>query len=167
MSGENVENITKSDSNFAPTFVNHHVLPNIIFNGRCLINNIYIPKKEINLYISYTLAPWLRNLNTDFALNNCLIGSVKVTKNANPDNYKHRGYRIGYDFRSKFLLTDGGKGKNFITFGADMGSSVRIENKTKDILILVEGPTQELDDTTLTVEAIYPINFTRPNKRFV
>ena len=46
MSEENIENITKSDSNFAPTFVDHHVLPDIIFNGHCLINNIYIPKKS-------------------------------------------------------------------------------------------------------------------------
>ena len=35
MSEENIENITKSDSNFAPTFVNHHVLPDINFNGHC------------------------------------------------------------------------------------------------------------------------------------
>ena len=31
-----------------------------------------------------------------------------------------------------------------------MGSSVHIDNKRKEILILGEGPTQELDDTTLT-----------------
>ena len=64
MSEENIENITKSGGNFAPTFVYHHVLPGINFNGRCLINNIYIPKKVINTYISYTLNPWLRSLNT-------------------------------------------------------------------------------------------------------
>ena len=46
MSEENIENITKSDSNFAPTFVDHHVLPDINFNGHCLINNVSIPKKE-------------------------------------------------------------------------------------------------------------------------
>ena len=33
-------------------------------------------------------------------------------------------------------------------------------NKGEDILILVEGPRQELDDTILTAEAKYPINFT-------
>ena len=32
MSEESIENITKSDSNFAPTFVDHHVLPDINFN---------------------------------------------------------------------------------------------------------------------------------------
>ena len=48
-----------------------------------------------------------------------------------------------------------------------MSSSVRIDNKNKDILIIGEGPTQGLNDTTLTAQAIYPINFTQPNKRFV
>ena len=48
-----------------------------------------------------------------------------------------------------------------------MSSSVHIDNKNKDILILGEGPTQELDDATLTAEAKYPINFTQPRKRFV
>ena len=58
-------------------------------------------------------------------------------------------------------------GKNVIIFGADMSLSVYIDNKGKDILILGEGPTQGLDDTTLTADAIYPINFTQRNKRFV
>ena len=30
-----------------------------------------------------------------------------------------------------------------------------------------EGPTQGLDDTTITAEAKYPINFTRPGRGFV
>ena len=69
MSEKNIEKITKSDSNFPPAFVGHHVLPDINVNRHCLINNdIFIPKKVINLYISYILNPWLRNLNTDFTL---------------------------------------------------------------------------------------------------
>ena len=44
MSAENIENITKSDSNFAPSFVDYHVLSGITFNGYCLINNkIFVP----------------------------------------------------------------------------------------------------------------------------
>ena len=46
-------------------------------------------------------------------------------------------------------------GKKFIIFGTDMSSSVNIDNKNKDILILGEGPTKGLDDTTLTTEAKY------------
>ena len=45
---ENIENITKSDSNFPPTFVDHHVVLNINFDRYCLINNIYVPEKAIN-----------------------------------------------------------------------------------------------------------------------
>ena len=88
MSEKNIENITKSDINFVPTFVDHGLLPDINFNGHCLINNISIPKKVINLYISYKLNPQFRNLNTNFILGNCLIGSVKLTKNA--DLYKYK-----------------------------------------------------------------------------
>ena len=41
-----------------------------------------------------------------------------------------------------------------------MSLSVHIENKGKDILILGEGTKQGQDDTTLTAEIKYPINFT-------
>ena len=47
-----------------------------------------------------------------------------------------------------------------------MSSSVHIDNKGKDILILGEGPTQRKDCITLTAKAIYAINFTQLNKRF-
>ena len=63
---ENIEITTKSDKTFAPTFVDHHLLPDINFSGHCIIKNvIFIPKKVINLYISSILSPWVRNLNTD------------------------------------------------------------------------------------------------------
>ena len=64
-------------------------------------------------------------------------------------------------------MTDGSMGKNVFIFGADMSSSVHIDNKNKDISVLGEWATQGLNDTTLTAEALHPINFTQPNKRFV
>ena len=48
-----------------------------------------------------------------------------------------------------------------------MSSSVHVDNKGKDILILGEGPAQRLHDITLTASAKYPINFTKSNERFV
>ena len=47
--------------------------------------------------------------------------------------------------------------KNVFIFGADMTSSVYVDNKGKNILIPGEGPTQGLDDSTLTAEAKYSI----------
>ena len=71
MSKESIENITKSDSNLALTFVDHPSLPDINFNGHFFIKtNVSIPKKVKNVYISYTLDPQLRNSNTDFTLSN-------------------------------------------------------------------------------------------------
>ena len=48
-----------------------------------------------------------------------------------------------------------------------MNWSVHGDNKGKNILIFDEGATQGLDDTTLTAEAKYAINFTKSRKRFV
>ena len=45
MSAENIQDITKSDSNFTPTFVDQHLLTDTSFNGHCLTKNIFIIKK--------------------------------------------------------------------------------------------------------------------------
>ena len=55
--------------------------------------------------------------------------------------------------------------KNVIISGADISSSVHVDNKEKYILILGEGSTQGLDGTTLTSEAKNSINFTQSNKK--
>ena len=48
-----------------------------------------------------------------------------------------------------------------------MSSSMHIDNRKKDILILGEGPTQGLDNTILTAETKYPTNYSQSGKRFV
>ena len=78
------------------------MLPDVNFNGHCLINNsISVPKKVINLYVSYILNPWLRDLNTTLTLNDCLFEFVKLTKNANLDKYKYSCYDVEFDSRSE------------------------------------------------------------------
>ena len=47
-----------------------------------------------------------------------------------------------------------------------MSSFVHTDNKVKDTLIFGEGPTQRLDDTSLTAEAQYSISFSRSNRKF-
>ena len=75
------------------------------------------------------------------------------------DNYVYSGYGIGLDLHSEFSLADGSLGKNVIIFEVDRSSSVHIVNKNKDNSFLGEGPTHGSDDTTLTAEAQYSINF--------
>ena len=48
-----------------------------------------------------------------------------------------------------------------------MSSSVHVDNKRKDILILGKRLTQKLDGTAFAAEALYPISFRQSGKRFV
>ena len=57
----------------------------------------------------------------------------------------------GFDRRSSFSFPGGGFGQNVLIFGVDMSSSVHINNKKKDILVLRKGQTQGLEHT-LTAE---------------
>ena len=79
---------------------------------------------------------WSLDLNTNLALMDCLLGGLKLTI------YSHNDYGIGFDSRSEFSWLDGRVVKKFISFGVDMSSSVHIDNKRKDILILGKGPTK-------------------------
>ena len=58
-------------------------------------------------------------------------------------------------------------GINAIISGIDMSSSGHVGNKNENFLILGEGPTQILDDTTLRAKAKYSFKFAQPSKRFV
>ena len=57
-------------------------------------------------------------------------------------NTKYSSCSIGFDSLSEIIFTNGDMGKNVIIFGADTRSTVNIDNKNKDILILGEGQTQ-------------------------
>ena len=106
--------------------------------------------------MSRILNQWTESLITEFTLGNFLFGFIKLIKNTHTDKYVYTGYGIGFNLRSKFSLPDVRVGKNVIIFGANMGSSVHTDNKGKNALILGEGATQRLDDTTITEEAKYP-----------
>ena len=67
-----------------------------------------------------------------------------MTKNADIDKYGYLGDGIGFDRKTTFSFPCGGFGQNVIIFGVDVSSSVHVDNKKRDILILVKGPTQGL-----------------------
>ena len=78
------------------------MLPDINFNGHCLINdNVSLPKRIVNLYISYTLNQWPRDSNTDFTLGSCFFGSAKLTNIVNLGKYKYSSYGIGLAIEAK------------------------------------------------------------------
>ena len=123
-------------------------------------------KKVVNICIAYELGASSSHIS-DRTLKNCLSGAVTLTKNADIDKYRYSGYGIGFDRRGSFSFPVGGFGQNVIVFGADMSSSIHIDNKGKDILVLGRVPTQELGENSLTAEKMYSINFTVTKKEIL
>ena len=114
----------------------------VTFNGSCITQNkiIFYHKKIINIYIVFELI--LHNSNSSYpTLENCLFGAVKLRVGTDIDNYKYFGYGIGFDGK-RFFSSGNEVGRNVIIFGVDMSSSLHIDNKGKDILIIGKGPTQ-------------------------
>ena len=64
----------------------------------------FTPKNVVNLFISYELDTWSQYLNSDFPLKDCLFGSVKLTKNADPEKYVDSGYGIGFVQNFYYLM---------------------------------------------------------------
>ena len=106
------------------------------------------------------------NIDNYLTLANALFGTFKLIKNADISKYKYFGYGIVFDGKGFHSQPSGGTGRNVIIFGADMNSSVHVDNKKKDILILGKGPTQGLREHSLTAEKMYSINFTKANRKF-
>ena len=66
-----------------------------------------------------------------------MSGAVKLTKHPDIDQYKYSGYGAGFD-RKGFFSLGNEIGRNVIIFEVDMSSSPHIDNKKKDVLILVK-----------------------------
>ena len=135
-------------------------------DGSCLKQDkiTYIRGAIVNIYTVYKINSTLNSF--DPTLENCLFSWVKLTKNTDIKKCKYSGYGIGFDSKGTFMFSNSQFACNVIIFGADMSSSVHVDNKIKDILILGEDPNQGVDGTTLTAEKKYSIKFTKARKKF-
>ena len=166
LSNESIKPTTTSNNSLNPRLSYYGTKVRVQFTKSCLkqSNHIFTHKKIVNIYMVYELAASSSH-TSDPIIKKCLFGAVTLTKNADIEKYKYPGYGIGFDRRSSFSFPSGGFGQNVLIFGADMSSSIHIENKKKDILVLGRGPTQGLE-STLTAEKMYSITFTVTKKKF-
>ena len=82
-----------------------------------------------------------------------MFWAFKITKNADPDKFRYSDYGVGFTINGTLPLSDSsGFNKSVIICGADMGLFAHIINRKKDILILVKGATQGLDNYTMAEE---------------
>ena len=122
-----------------------------------------LSRKIINIYAVYELDKI--DVKTSSTLVNYLFGAVSLTKNADVDKYKYSAYRIGFDKGSAHSVGNG-FGRTVIIFGTDMSSSVHVDDKGKDILILGRGPTQGLGKHSFTAEKMCSVNFTNHREKY-
>ena len=75
MSEESLKNPSTPDNSFDPKGIVVYPLSKVKFNGNCLKQDIvsFLHKNIVNLYITYELDAWSRDLNTDFTSGNCLF----------------------------------------------------------------------------------------------
>ena len=163
---------TTSDNSLTPV-LNYYDGPKIkvSFDRSCLKQDkvTFNHGKIVNIYNVYKrigIANTNGNRNSNLTVEDCLLRAVTLTKNTDVDKYKYSGYGIGFDRRSSFSFPGGGDGQNVIVFGIDMNSSLHIDNKRKDILILGKGTTQGLGEHSLTAEKMYSINFSKGYTKF-
>ena len=63
------------------------------------------------------------NISSYSTLENCLFGSVKLTKHVDVDLYRYSGYGVGFDRKGSYLIGNE-IGINVIIFGVYMISSL-------------------------------------------
>ena len=134
-------------------------------SGSCFKQNsvIFNHKKVVNICNVYEIGKCI-NVSNYPAPENFLFSLVTMTKNANIDKYNYYRYWIGFDRHGNFSFNNG-LGRNVIIFGVYMSSSIHVDNKGKDILILLIDPTHGIGEHSLTAETICLVSFTERNKK--
>ena len=119
LSDERLGSITASNNKITPELSFYGTKTRVEFDGSCLkqdkvtLNHGTI----VNTYIVYEISKNY-NISSYPALENCLFGAVRLTKNADMDQYKYSGYGIGFERGDEFSFGNG-LGKNCTIFGAD------------------------------------------------
>ena len=134
ISNEIIKPPTPSNNSLTPELNYYGTKTTVKFIRSCLKQSkiSYTHGKVVNIYIVYELAASSSH-DSDTTIKNCLFGAVTLTKNSDIEKYKYSGYGIEFDRRSSFSFTGGGFGQNVLIFGADMSTSIYIDNKKRHI----------------------------------
>ena len=154
-------------------------LPPLIDNGRMSVRlegayfklmRLLCPNNDniVNIYIVYLIDPISNSRNTDYTVQNALLGGVKITKNAtDTSKHKYEGYGIFFDEGGTFSKGNISNGKNVLIFGVHENSLVHANNKANNIYVMGDLFVQGINDTALYAEKLYSQNFTAVNKKFI
>ena len=126
---ESIKSPSTSNSIFNPFLDYVGTKIRVEFKGSCLKQDkiLFDHGKILNIYIAYKINENF-NISSYPTLENCLFGTVKLTRHPDIDQYKYFGYGIGFDRKGFFSLRNE-LGRNVKIFGVHMTSSPYIDNK--------------------------------------
>ena len=78
---------------------------NVKLTGNYFVQTkVIIPNSDkiVKIYVVYMLDPIISTRNTDFTIQNALVGAVNVTKNADITKNKYEGYGFCFDEAGTF-----------------------------------------------------------------
>ena len=132
-------------------------------------NKVIIPNNNnvINIYCVYQIEPISSSRDDTFTVENALFEAMQITKNADTNKYKYKGYGICFDEGALFSIGNINNGSNVIIFGVHENSVTHANNKANNIFIMGNAFVQGINDTKLYAEKIYSQNFTQPSTKFV
>ena len=92
LSDERIDSIKTPNHSITPNLDYYGTKTRVEFNGSCLKQDIvtFNHKKVVNIYIVYEISKSI-NISDYPTLENCLVGAVTLTKNADIDKYGYSG----------------------------------------------------------------------------
>ena len=152
LSNIKISSVITPSYNRAPSLAYDNVRIKIKFVGSLLKQDkiTYNHGPIVNIYVLYRLSP---SVTSDVTLENCLFGTVKITKILKINTYS--GYGITFDSKGSFSHPSKGYGKNVIIFGTNLSSSVHANNRANNILVLGKEFIQGVNGTTIYAEKLY------------
>ena len=112
---------------------------NVKLTGNYFVQTkVIIPNsdKVVNIYVVYMLDPIASTRNTDFTIQNALVGAVNVTKNADISKNKYEGYGLCFDEGGTFSKGNINNGRNVLIFGVHESSLTHASNKNNNIYVM-------------------------------
>ena len=143
---------------------------NVKLGGNYFVQTrVIIPNSDkiVNMYVVYMLDPIASTRNTDFTIQNALVGTMNVTINGDISKNKYEGYGLCFDEGGTFSKGGINNGKNVLIFGVYESSLTHTNNKNNNTYVMGDLFVQGINDTTLYAEKVYSQKFTQPNKKFL
>ena len=130
----------------------------VSFKQTYLLGTTDINLANPNIYIVYEFNQWSATFGNTYPFHNCLFGALDAKLN---------GRGIAFDSGGTWTHNDGTTARNVLIFGTDNSKSRFDDNKKATFTTLGEGPIRDINNKNVNSEAMFKLNFTKSDKKFV